>query len=228
MSENKEKKETKQKVKELEKFDFSSNENFDIDKYYETLNDYQVERENMKQQEAEEIIKNKGPQYLDKETIEELKSKKENLRNFIKRYDYDKEELKQLSNESGGGRDKIYKIANYLYNKFSQDINELKIYITFTWSEFDFIKKTLFRKIEYNSDEVFQLLRLRNDGGLDDYIKQFNNDKEKNDIQVVMKISHVVLLYHLLNKYKVQNAENKEFEKNYCQKNFMRMINMRR
>lgn len=207
MSENKE---TKKKVEELEQFDFASDENFNIDEYYDSLTDYQVERENMKQREAEEIIKNKAPQYLNEETIKRLNDRVENLRNLIRRYDVNKEELKQLSNEPGGGRDKIYKIANYLFNKFTQDLNELKMHITFTYDEYDFIYKTIMQKLEYNSDEVFQLIRLRNEA-LDEYNEMFSHASKGENIKTVMKVSQVVLLYHLLNKYKVKNV-NKQFD----------------
>lgn len=207
MSENKE---TKKKIEELEEFDFASNEDFNIDEYYESLNEYQVERENMKQREAEEIIKNKAPNYLDEETIKRLNDRIENLRNLIRRYDVDKEELKQLSNEPGGGRDKIYKIANFLYNKFTQDLNELEVHITFTYDEYDFIYKTIMNKLEYNSDEVFQLIRLRNEA-LNKYNEMYKQASSSDSIKTVMKVSQVVLLYHLLNKYKVKNV-NKQFD----------------
>ena len=134
--------EFKEKIEQLEKFDFSSSEVFNVDSNFDFINGLEFERAQLKNLEAESFVKNNGKLYLDKIVIDEFFSKRNNLVELIRRYASDKDELKVLSDEVGGGRDKLYKIANFLYNSFSLHINEMKYKIKFTYEEYDFIYKT--------------------------------------------------------------------------------------
>lgn len=199
--------EFKEKIEQLEKFDFSSSEPFNIDSNFDFINGLEFERAQLKNLEAETFVKTNGVLYLDKVIIDEFFAKRNNLLDLIRRYSSDKEELKVLSDEVGGGRDKLYKIANFLYNSFSLHVNEMKYKITFTYDEYDFIYKTLNRKIKYTSDEVFQYLRLFEEG-LNQYDAIYKTTKKGDDIVAELTIANIILLYHLINKYQVVGVNN--------------------
>lgn len=202
--------ENKEKIESLQKFDFSSTEIFNVDENFDVINNLEFERIQLKNLESENFIKEHGSKCIDKIVLDDFYSKRENLVNLIRRYSADKDDLKTLSNEPNGGRDKLYKIANYLYNVFSLHINEMKYKITFTYEEYDFIYKTLNRKIKYTSDEVFQYLRLLEEG-LYFYDTIYNKSTKTDDITTELTISNIILLYHLINKYQPVGV-NKEFK----------------
>jgi hypothetical protein len=199
--------EFKEKIEQLEKFDFASTESFDIDKNFDFINGLEFERSQLKNLEAETFVKANGEKYLDKIVLDDFFAKRENLVNLIRRYSSDKEELKVLTDEVGGGRDKLYKIANFLYNSFSLHLNEMKYKVTFTYDEYDFIFKTLNRKTKYGSDEVFQYLRLFEDG-LNKYDNIYKASKKNEDIVTELTIANIILLYHLINKYQAVGVNN--------------------
>ena len=197
-------------LNKLVNFNFETNENFDVNENYNIVRDLKIERENLKSMESENQIKTLGPKYIDEQTITEFNDKKENLRNLIRRFGADKEELINMSNETGGDRDKLYEISNFLYNKFIEFINNINYNIIFTYEEFDFIIKTINNKLEYNVDEVFQLSKLKSEF-LDSIIEDFKKISKNDNLKVSMKISDIILLYHLLSKYKV-HGYNRQFE----------------
>lgn len=202
--------EIENKLNEVEKFDFSSNETFDVNSVYETVNGFKVERENLKAREAENMISSLGTKYIDAVNIDMFMEKRENLRNLMRRYSADSELLKAMPDVVGGERDKIYAIANYLYNKFALQLNDMKMNITFSYDEFDFIIKTVNQKLEYNADEIFQVIKLKNDC-LDGFAEDFKKLKKDEDMRVEMTINNIILLYHLLAKYKAHGV-NKQFD----------------
>jgi hypothetical protein len=199
--------EFKEKIEQLEKFDFASPESFNVDSNFDFISGLEFERTQLKNLEAESFVKSNGLTYLEKTILDDFFAKRDNLVNLIRRYSSDKEDLKVLSDEVGGGRDKLYKIANFLYNSFSLHINEMKYKITFTYDEYDFIYKTLNRKIKYTSDEVFQYLRLFEEG-LNQYDVVYKATKKGEDIVAELTISNIILLYHLINKYQVVGVNN--------------------
>ena len=198
------------KLDVLGKFDFSTTEEFDLNGYYESVTDLKLKRETLKQFEAENILKQIGPKYVDAQTITEFDDKKENLRNLMRRFGADKEELQKMSNDAGGERDKLYAVSNYLYNTFVSSLSDIKYHITFTWKEFDFIVKTLHNKLEYGADEVFQLKKFMIEF-LDNAIVDFKRVGTDESFRVQMNLSNMVLLYHLISKYKVHGV-NKQFD----------------
>ena len=197
-------------LNKLVEFNFDTNETFDVNGNYNIVRDLRIERENLKSLESENQIKTLGPKYIDEQTITEFNNKKDNLRNLMRRFGADKEELINMSNETGGERDKLYEISNFLYNKFIEFINNINYNIVFSYDEFDFIVKTINNKLEYNVDEVFQLSKLKIDF-LDSVIEDFKKVGKNDNLNVSMKISDIILLYHLLSKYKV-HGYNRQFE----------------
>lgn len=200
---------SKEQLKTIESFDFNSTEKFDLENFYKTITDLKVERETLKQSEAENVIKEIGINYIDIDTITKFDNDKENLRNLIRRFSADKKELQDMSNESGGERDKLYEISNYLYNKFIQNMNGFKYNMIFTWDEFDFIIKTLEQKLEYTSDEVLQLQKFKEEY-LDSAHDMFKKVGRNDNMETKMLMSDIILLYHLLSKYKVCGV-NKQY-----------------
>lgn len=198
--------ETESNLSKLEKFDFSTNEAFELESYNEAVHNLKIERETLKQFEAENVIKELGKRYIDLETIESFDAKKENLRNFIRRFGADKEELQKMSNEAGGERDKLYSVSNYLYNKFATSLNDIEYNMKYTWDEFNFIIKTINHKLEYNSDEVFQLSTFKSEF-FDAAQEDFKKVGKDNDLYIKMKMSSIILMYHLLSKYKVGGVD---------------------
>ena len=197
-------------LQDLEKFDFTSNEEFDLENIYKAVNTKRVEKEELKNKEAENIILKLGPKYVSEEVLDQFNIKKENFHNFIRKFSADTELVKNMSNEVGGERDKIYEVGVYLFNLFSEYLKKLRYNIEFSYDEFDFIVKTIRQKLEYDSNEVFQVIKLETDF-LADAELDFKKLKNSDSFQVNIDINNIVLLYHLISKYKVKGI-NKQFE----------------
>lgn len=195
--------ELKEKIDVLNNINFSSEEEFNIEENYALVENFKAEREDLKSKEAENTLEDLAPKYIN---VKEFQDKKDNLRNFMRKFSAEKELIQNMSEEE---KDKLYKIANYLYNNFALSLNDINFSLIFTYDEAEFIVKTLNHKLEYSSEEVFQMVKFKNET-YDKFQDELKRNKNT-DIKLTTNISNIVLFYHLINKYKTLGI-NKQFE----------------
>jgi len=191
---------------ELANYDFTNAENSDVEKYFNVLKDAEEDNDEYKKNEAVYIIEELGPKYLDKEYLEILKKSKDNLTNFIKKYDAESEVVKSMSETD---KDKIFAIGKFLNQSYMQKINELTFNFELSVDEYKFIQTAIRSKLTYNGTEVFNMVELK--GYLDLWEVQFKAlPKNTKSFFVTIDIRNVVMLYHFLNKHSVKGID-KEF-----------------
>ncbi|NPV12787.1 MAG: hypothetical protein HPY57_13450 [Ignavibacteria bacterium] len=186
--------------------DFSSDNEINLDESYEMLN--LIERENniAKTFEAENVIKELEHLYVDVKYKEKLTKSFNNVKSFINKYNIEKEEVKNMTEDE---KTKIFAIGSFLNKNISHILNELQFNITFTREEYKFIESAI-RKLTYDGNEVFNIIELN-----EKYLKQWKEldkslPKNLNSMIVTIDIKNVVMLYHFLSKHTVKGLD-KEF-----------------
>lgn len=190
---------------ELDNFDFSDDKGFDIDKYHELINFLKKSettdemKEKIKLEEAKNIISSTAKEFLGEEFVNQYSKEEDNLINLIKKFDPNLDEVKKMTEEQ---KDKIYDIAQYLFNNFQKKLNQLNFHFPVDNEERKFIFNVFKNKIEYDQNEVFQLDELKNN-----YLDiDFKND---NGIyNTYINVNDLIVFYHLFSKYKVKGITN--------------------
>lgn len=190
---------------ELDNFDFSDDKGFDIDKYHELINFLKKSeatdemKEKIKLEEAKNIISSTAKEFLGEEFVNQYSKEEDNLINLIKKFDPNLEEVKKMTEDQ---KDKIYDIAQYLFNNFQKKLNQLNFHFPVDNEERKFIFNVFKNKIEYDQNEVFQLDELKNN-----YLDiDFKND---NGIyNTYINVNDLIVFYHLFSKYKVKGITN--------------------
>lgn len=190
---------------ELDNFDFSDDKGFDIDKYHELINFLKKSeatdemKEKIKLEEAKNIISSTAKEFLGEEFVNQYSKEEYNLINLIKKFDPNLEEVKKMTEDQ---KDKIYDIAQYLFNNFQKKLNQLNFHFPINIEERKFIYNVFKNKIEYDQNEVFQLDELKNN-----YLDiDFKND---NGIyNTYINVNDLIVFYHLFSKYKVKGITN--------------------
>jgi len=190
-------------LEELIELDFS--DKVDIDKYADVIN--MLDREmKLKNEEAEEIIKDLGDKYLNQEYLVKLNIAYENIKNFYKQYDPNSEYIKKLSKEEN---DRLYSVGNFLNKNYATMINGLLFTLDLSDKEYLFLDTVLTKKISYNGTEIFNMIALH-----DTYLKPWKEEYKKNKpivFTVDIDINNIVMIYHFLQTYSVKGI-SKEFE----------------
>ena len=116
-------------IEELENFDFSGDTELNMDEYYEMVHLYNIsqtpdteKKEAIKSQEAENVIEKYGETFLGKEFVEKYKKEIENLSSFLRRYEVNTDLVNNMTEQE---KDKIYEIANFLFDNFQKIHNNL-------------------------------------------------------------------------------------------------------
>ena len=92
--------ETKNKLDQLQNFDFSSNENLNIDEYADLTSGIKnPQKEEIQQLEADNFIQTIGSKTINEGYFNKLTFQKENILNFIRKYDPNVETVKNLTEE---------------------------------------------------------------------------------------------------------------------------------
>lgn len=194
---------------ELDNFDFTSQKEFDIDGYHELVNALKSQnpddsmKELIKLQEAKNIIEKTANEFLNPAFVEQYAKEEQNLLNMIKKFDPNLEEVKKLTEEQ---KDKIYDIAQYLFNAFQKKLNELEFSFPLTNSEHKLVENIFHKKLEYDQNEVFQLKDLKNN-----YLdKKFN--LTDGELKTLINVNDLIIFYHLFSKYKVQGITKEYYD----------------
>ena len=191
----------------LVEHDFSSEEELNLDESYEMLNIIERESKQSKALESENIIKELGDIYLEEDYRQMLDKTIENVKSFIKKYNIEKEDYKDMCDSE---KNKLYAIGSFLMKNVSTAINDLLFSITLEREEYKFIHTTLKRKLTYDGNEVFNIIELN-----EKFLKEWelidkSLPKEVPSFIANIDIKNVVMLYHFLGKHTVKGMD-KEF-----------------
>lgn len=209
-----EKKEKNYDVKTMDdvlKIDFSSDEELNLDEAYEFVSmskNPKETKELVEQKEADNIIKNNSEKYLDPEYVEKMNNDHENLRNMLKKYDVNSNIVKNMKEIE---KDKIYGLAEFLFNDYQKKLNDMNFNFEITRDEWKFMFDVLHNKLEYDQNEIFQLKEVREQylNKVDEIFKSIPRDI--NDIPTVINVNNLIILYHLISKYKVKGINKYHF-----------------
>jgi len=200
MTEDKNFQENLDKAKELESIDFTSVEKIDYVAYYGAIEKIANKNSTLKNEEAENVIAEYGPVYLEPSVIQDIIKKRESIINFIKLYDPNTDLVKTMEIHDV---DKVYAINNYLLNAMIKLLNEMPFNFVLTVEEFKWLDKVLTNTIEYNGDDVFNYDDL--------YEKFWKSAKEVHEANKIgpsytfkINIKTILILHHLIKGFTVK------------------------
>ena len=205
MTENTEFQSVLDKAKELETIDFKNKEaSFDHNTYYEAIAKIANKNNNLKQEEAENVVSDFAVKYVDELFVKELENKKQSILDFIRKYDPNGELIDDMRVHDV---DKIYSIFNYLLNSYIKYLNEMSFNFELTKDEFKFLNKVLTQTIEYDGDEVFNYTKFIEDFW-ENAKEEVEKDKSKESYIFKIDIKQILLLHHLIKGHKVKGITN--------------------
>ena len=190
------------KAKSLESIDFKNVENFDYNEYYGIIEKIAKKNSTLKNEEAENLVKEFAEKIIDKDYVDALNNKKESILDFIRKYDPNSDIIKNMSEHDV---DKVYAISNYLVNSYIKYPNEMLFNFEFSNAELKFVNNTLTKSIEYNGDEVFNYVELY-DNFWKNVKETYDKDKTKSTYVFKVDIKMILILHHLIKNYKVRGT----------------------
>lgn len=202
MTEDKNFEEILNKAKSLETIDFKSDDNFDYNEYYNLIEKIAKKNSTLKNEEAENLVKEFAEKIIDKDYVDALNNKKESILDFIRKYDPNSDIIKNMSEHDV---DKVYAISNYLVNSYIKYLNEMLFNFEFSNAELKFVNNTLTKSIEYNGDEVFNYVELY-DNFWKNVKETYDKDKTKSTYVFKVDIKMILILHHLIKNYKVRGT----------------------
>lgn len=206
--------EIKTSLEDLEKFDFSSDAQLNLDEYAEmvhllelTQNPTEEKREALKAQDAENVILKEGEKFVGKEVVEQFEKERQRLKDFLRKYEVNTELVKNMSEPE---KNKLYEIANFLFSNFQKLHNNLNIIFPLSIEEFKFVNEVITKKLDYDRDGCFQVKELK-ETYLNHYPKFIKSDVNVTDMGTIININTLMILYHHITRYKVKGAQT-EFD----------------
>lgn len=198
-------------IDEITKFDFKSDKEFNIEEAYEYVKHTEKPKETkelIQQREADVVIKENSEKYLSKDYVNMLKNGYDNLIAMLKRYDVNSDTVKSMTEKE---KDKIYGIAEFLFNEFQKNLNKMDFSFNLSRDEWKFLLDVLNNKLEYDQNEVFQMKELR-----DKYLKEAVESsksvpRESGIIPTTINVNNLIVLYHLISKYKVKGINRQHY-----------------
>ena len=178
------------KAKELEELDIIIDKDFDINGYYNAVGEIAHKNKAHKNNEANNVLNDYASKYLSEESIKSIDAKKESIHNLLRKYDPNSDLVKEMQISDV---DKVYALSNYLVNAFINYLNEVFFKIILSSEEIKFLDKILTKTIEYNSDDVFNYIKLYEEFWKD-AIEKYNEDKSKTEYVFDMKIQMILIL----------------------------------
>jgi hypothetical protein len=194
----------------LESFDFASTENFNIDENYELVEIMKKEKEDesmkelVKLREAKNIIEKNAKNFLNPEFVDKYNKEEENLLNLIKKFDPNLDEVRNMPEDK---KDKIYEIAQYLFNLYQKKLNQLLFYFPLTKDEVKFMFNVFRNKLEYDQNEVFQMKELK-----ENYLDKDFEKLEDGNLMTYINVNDLIVFYHLISKYKVKGITQEHYD----------------
>lgn len=195
---------------ELDNFNFSSEKEFDIEQFHELVSVMKKAepdesmKEFVKLQEAKNIIDKTAKLFLNPIFVDEYKQGEENLINMIRKFDPNLDSVKTMTEQQ---KDKVYEIAQYLFNSYQKKLNDLEFHFPLNDSERKFVYNVFRHRLEYDQNEVFQLKELK-----DNYLDK-DAEKDKEGIfNTFINVNDLIVFYHLFSKYKVKGITSEHYD----------------
>lgn len=194
---------------EIDNFDFASDKKFDIDGSYELivgLKEKEVsddQKEYVKLQEAKNIIEKDAKNFLNPDFVDAYNKEEENLINMIKKYDPNVDQVRAMTEEQ---KDKVYDIAQYLFNVYQKKLGGLTFNFPLSPDETKFMLKVFRDRLEYDQNEVFQLKDLK-----DNYLDKDFSKQENGEFMTYINVNDLIIFYHLFAKYKVKGITHEHY-----------------
>jgi len=187
--------------------DFSSGKEINLEESYEMLEIVEKESKMAKLFEAENIIKEYEDIYVDSEHKEKLNKSFDSVKDFMKKYNIEKDDVKNLTESE---KNKIFAIGSFLSKNAGRILNELKYNISLSREEYKFISSAIEQKLSYDGNEVFNIIELN-----EKYLKEWKEidkslPKQVPSFIINIDIKNTVMLYHFLGKHTVKGL-GKEF-----------------
>lgn len=203
MAENKEFKEVLDKAAELDNIDFK-NDGFEYGEYYNAIEQISKQNVSLKNEEAENIISEIAPKFVDAGFLETMEKRKNQVLDFLRAYDPNLPKVQAMSEHEV---DKVYAISNYLVNSYINHINEILFDVEFTKAEMKFLDDQLMHQVEYNAEDVFTFAELYDNFWLEtsEFYKA-NRSQEKFTFKI--SIQHILIIHHLIKEVKVKGVAN--------------------
>ena len=182
-------------------------EEINIEEYSEIINLMNIKNDELKSNEADEIVKSSGNKYLKTDYLIKLEETYANINNFYKTYDPNLDIIKNMSESD---KTKLYAIAKFLNSNFNELVDNMEFSVDLTKKEYVFLSTALERKISYDGNEVFNIIDL-NDRYLKKWKENYKNAKLKNEddtFKIDVDIKNIVMLYHFLQKHTVKGLSS--------------------
>jgi len=184
----------------LVEYDFSVDDEINLDESYEMLQILRRENKLAETLESENVIEELG-EYIDAEYKEKLDKSMANLKSFIKKYNVEKPEIQAMSESE---KTRLYAIGSFLSKNITNLINDLLFSITIERKEYKFLYTAIERKLSYDGNEVFNIIEL-NEKCLKEWKKIDKSlNKDVPSFVINIDIKNVVMLYHFLGKHVVK------------------------
>jgi len=189
-------------MEEKKFFDFTTNNEFNLNEEYSTLfKDEQFKRSNPNEEklrDAENIISELGAKYVEGLSLQKYENIFVNLTEFLKKFRIDSEEVTNLTKAD---RDKVFGYGKELFASYQEQYSNLYFNFELSIKEWNYIEHTLTKKLSYNGQELFNYWEL--------YMKFIGPTKEIADklpkqletFAPVCSIQSLILLSHLLMKH---------------------------
>lgn len=197
-------------LEELEKFDFSSDQELKVDDYHEMVSLLKVsqnptneKKEAIQALEAENVIKRESERFLGKEATELYAKQRENLKSFLRRYEINTDLVKNMTEPE---KDKIYDIAEYLFNDYQKIHNNLDFIFPLTFEEWKWVVDVLIKKLDYDRDGVFQIREL-NKNYLSRYTKFTKDGPNVPEMGTRLDINSMMIMYHHITRHAIKGHQ---------------------
>lgn len=180
---------------------FSGDKELNLDESYEMITVLERENKLAKTLEAENIISELEDLYVDSDFKEKLNKSFDNVKSFIKKYNIEKDEIKNMTEEE---KTKLFAIGSFINKNVGYLLNELEFSISLTREEYKFVSTAVEQKLSYDGNEVFNIIELDAK-----YLKKWKEidkslGKQVPSFIVNIDIRNVVMLYHFLGRHTVK------------------------
>jgi len=186
---------------DLVKHDFTSDDEINLDASYEMISVIEREAKTAKALDAENVIGEMSGVYVNEEYKTKLDKSIDNVKGFIRKYNIELDDVKNLSDSE---KTKLFAVGSFLAKNVSNMINDLKFTFSLERKEYKFIFHALERKMEYDGNEVFNIIELN-----ERYLSEWKTldkslPKDVPSFIVDIDIKNLVMIYHFLGKYTVK------------------------
>ena len=198
----------KNETKKKEFFDFTANQEFNLDEEYKKLFNTEelikVNPANKELADAEDIIKKEGPNYVEATTLANFENKLQNATEFFKKYGVETDTVKTMTRSD---RDKLFGYGKELYNSLKEAYETIEFNFEMTPKEFAFLEHTMTKKLTYNGNEIFTYWELYSNW-IEPTIRAAKQlPKDLPSFVPSIPVRQLVLLQHLIFKHEEKGSE---------------------